>query len=656
MKLDITGTLGKSFNVAANGGEQNSSTDYLITPEHITENIGSLNFNDSRVFLDSYWSLSTVKNYSLNALFTHVLGSKAFYEVRVEHVAREYDTGTPAPRDQTKKYELFPGYFVDETPFGWDSLALSGVSGMLLGGHTATARDSSKISSTSLKGSLVAQLDGHNQVKAGVEFVYNQLNLEYGVVNKAFPESNNFVHEARFPIRGALFVQDKLEFEGFIANLGLRLDYSNSNVDWWAVSQFDKSFYTFSFDPSKEYPKEKAKAAWSLSPRLGISHPITENAKLFFNYGHFKQLPTYEQLLRYSRNVTGTLRNIGDPDLLMASTIAYELGFDYSLFDEYLVQIAGFYRDITDQQDFTTYISNAASGNFQYVKPNNNSYQDIRGVEVTLRKTAGSWVTGFINYTYQSTKSGRFNKDRIYQDFTDQRKYDLDTRILYQFRPIPTPYARMSVTLFTPPDFGPTFGGNSFFGDWAVSILGDWRSGGYQTWNPNNDPSVANNVQVVDFLNFSLRTSKALTFGKTRIILFADISNLFSTKRLNLNSFYDYNDQQDYYNSLHLPAGPGYRNIPGTDKVGDYRSSDVAFQPIEQFAVVSGVGDPHVIYYETTTQRYMNYVNNTWSEVDPGRMQQVLDDKAYIDMPNETSFNFLNPRQIFFGITVALEL
>jgi hypothetical protein len=49
-------------------------------------------------------------------------------------------------------------------------------------------------------------------------------------------------------------------------------------------------------------------------------------------------------------------------------------------------------------------------------------------------------------------------------------------------------------------------------------------------------------------------------------------------------------------------------------------------------------------------------VNGNWSEVESSRMQKVLDDKAYIDMPNNSSFDFLNPRQVFFGFNITFKL
>ena len=62
------------------------------------------------------------------------------------------------------------------------------------------------------------------------------------------------------------------------------------------------------------------------------------------------------------------------------------------------------------------------------------------------------------------------------------------------------------------------------------------------------------------------------------------------------------------------------------------------------------------IYYESNTGRYMQHADGEWVEVEKGRMNKILKDKAYIDMPNQTSFNFLNPRQWFFGIELSFDL
>ena len=76
-------------------------------------------------------------------------------------------------------------------------------------------------------------------------------------------------------------------------------------------------------------------------------------------------------------------------------------------------------------------------------------------------------------------------------------------------------------------------------------------------------------------------------------------------------------------NSLHLPKSDAYNNIPGDDRVGDYRKEDVEFQPIiYDYATIEHVNNPETrpFYYETTTGRYMQYVNGSWQEVDKSKL------------------------------------
>ena len=43
---------------------------------------------------------------------------------------------------------------------------------------------------------------------------------------------------------------------------------------------------------------EERVTQWRLSPRVGISHPISTTAKIFFNYGHMYQRPAMYDLYR----------------------------------------------------------------------------------------------------------------------------------------------------------------------------------------------------------------------------------------------------------------------------------------------------------------------------------------------------------------------
>ncbi|HDQ44822.1 MAG TPA: TonB-dependent receptor [bacterium] len=656
MKLMVSGLMGKQYTMQANW-----SYSYLRYPGQIA---GTLSNELSPLFGTGMFSLSDIGHKNIAAKLTHTLNPRTFYEVSLEHIYRTYYTRPPARRDTREIHEVVPGYFVDEAPFGYDVFSgASEVSGMIFGQFTCKRRDNSKVSATTLKANLTSQLNFNNLVKAGVELVYNDLNLDYGEIDN-YQESKwkDHIRMHVFPIRAAFYIQDKLETKYFIMNAGLRLDYTNANFQWWNVDPFDINFLSAGYQTYEQdvgFPRIDPKPQWQLSPRLGISHPITENSKLFFNYGHFKQSPSYESLFRVGRWEDGRLNTMGNPNLTLAKTVSYELGYDHSLFNDYLVQLSAFYHDITDQQDVTTY--HAISG-YVYNRSTSNSYEDIRGFELTLRKSRGRWWTFFGNYTYQVSSSGHFGRAQIYQDPSKQKYYDEMTTNLYQNKPVPQPYARFNLSLFTPDTYGPSCLGLFPLGGYMANILLDWQSGGWETYNPKSISSVVNNVRRKDYFNSILRLSKTFRINRFRIQAFADINNLFNYRRMSMANFGGRSDDRvKYMESLHLPDNQAYDNIPGNDKVGEYRNPGVDYHPMQWRGLIdyeNDLGTEGVIYYNGATREYMvfNAEAGAWFQADPDQLKWVLDNKAYIDMPNMSSFTFFNPRHIFFGARISFDL
>jgi outer membrane receptor protein involved in Fe transport len=600
------------------------------------------------LFSDFNFALSDIVQRSYAAKVTKTISPKTFYEVSLETFRRKYNTRPTALRDTSKLYEIVPGFYEDSNPFGYWPYDTKGV--LITGGqHVAKPRDFTVVNSYTAKAEFTSQINFHNLIKSGITINYNDLNFDYGTIASA-TAGKTYATRVKmhvFPLRLAAFVQDKLETQGFTLNAGFRLDYSNSNSEWWVVDPFDRYFFSSQYEEEIVFPKAESKAQWQLSPRLGVAHPISENAKLFFNYGHFKQLPQYESLFRVQRTQQQAMSSFGNPDLTLAKTISYELGFDYLIADRYLLQVAGFYNDITDQQDFTQYISDRYG--FSYTQSTSNNYQDIRGFELTLRKSSGQWFTGFANFTYQVNTTGHFGSSRSYDNPVFQKQWDDETVNLYQDRPIPQPYARINLNLFTPGNYGPHLWGHNILGSWLLNIVLDWQAGFWSTWNPKDLPSIAYNVKSVDYFGTDLRLEKIINLGQFRAQLFMDVHNVFNILRLWNTGDYD------YMASLHLPESDAYDNIPGNDKVGDYRKPGVEFQPMEYQAVIDPdkPGKPRAIYYEGSTGKYYEYTNDEWSQVSTERIDKILDDKSYIDMPNASTFWFLDPRRIFFGIRLS---
>ena len=177
---------------------------------------------------------------------------------------------------------------------------------------------------------------------------------------------------------------------------------------------------------------KRCPAEWktAISPRLGLSFPITENSKLRFSYGHFNQRPSWVSLMGfptswYDAAPYATVRMdqwqgwYGHPGLSYDRTIQYEIGFTQSFFDFARLDLAAYYKDASRLTRFSyngTYnrngggfastgwgagnsagstwsktrnIANDGHDNIFYT---NNGFKDIRGIEIVAEKLfTGRW-------------------------------------------------------------------------------------------------------------------------------------------------------------------------------------------------------------------------------------------------------------------------
>ncbi len=659
MKFSILGIYGETF---ATNADRAGGTSYFRTTGGVASVVNRRGFTVPwRIYTDIYYSPTARYYGTLSAKLTHVLSPFTFYEVQAKQIRFKYFTSPPALRDTTKKYEIFPGYFVDEAPVGYWPEPSYGIGKQIsLGGAVSTARDYSLIKTTSARFDLTSQVNENNQIKTGFNIVYDQFRMSFGMVNKFLPEGNTWTKIDRSPWRGNFYIQDKLEYQGFISTLGLIADVTYPNGNWYNVKPYERDFFAegYNMDEDSKFLTKKLKPTVKFSPRLAISHPITENSKLYFNYGHYRQVPTSERLYRIQRDLRHKLNRMGDPTINLAKTVAYELGFDQAISNSYLFHLAAYYKDITDEEFWVRYIS--FDGKVNYRKITSHAYEDIRGFEADLTKMAGRWLTGNINYEYRVGSSGYFGSARYYENPADQREYLRRNPV--QFRPRPTPRIKAYVDIHTPMDFGRRYFNFYPLAGWNFNIIARWTAGSWFTWNPNNVPGIQYNVQRKSYKNIDLKLQKIIPFKKFDVRLFVDVFNAFNLKRFSWLSFYNMHDYNFYMESLHLPKDVGeklgYGNIPGNDKPGDYRPDGVAYQPMEWVSELDQVKtpDPEVIYYNAQTQFYMQYRNNSWQRVEYSKIKDVLDKKAYIDMPNQTFFTFLDPRSIFFGLAISFHL
>jgi hypothetical protein len=635
---------------------------------------------DARVYATDYWAPSRVFNRMYGFKFTHVISPQTFYEVVGSRVSFNYLTAPGRPRyfnvmlpdssiisaTDSLKGTYVGGIFFDEAPFGVYSGTSAGIgSSMNMGLGFSNSRDTSKLVTYTLKFDYASQIDKYNYFKTGFEFIYTDNNVNYALIEPSLPTNNSRSTWRTFPIRTALYVQDKLEFEGMIANIGLRLDYLDPGGQWYVYDPFNKALSgALSEGIDTLLVKQDVEKQIDISPRLGVAFPISINSKLYFNYGHFRSIPAPEQLFLLRRNLNSKeITRLANPNNPLPKTVAYELGYEQNLWDQFLLSIKGYYKDVTDQTRLVQYVSRDNSVNYFVPEPNN--YEDIRGFEFELRKNRGDWVTGFINYTYMVSTYGYFGLSRYDQNPALQRENERETNAFKQEKPIPTPYARANIDLFTPLEWGPKLGGINILEDFRINLLAVWSSGTYFSWTGPGGvkPGFEYNIQWKDFYNVDMRLSKSFRFGPVDLEFFMDIFNVFNIKYMSYRAgFIDGKDYDNYMKSLHLPddiVGKfNYGNIPGEDVPGEFRDEGVDYQPMVYTKELSLIENPNTraYYYDASTGKYYQWNNTDWSQVSDSRIEEVLDTKAYIDMPNLPYTAFLNPRDVYFGIKLNIDL
>ncbi len=511
--------------------------------------------------------------------FDHVLSQNTFYKVRISQVRVKNDANHARVFRDPTILASFGQYNVDEQPYGFLNRAgyvYAIADQQVIGGTGAEDLNQDEIKTINAKFDIQSQIGNYNQVQAGVELIFDDYNILEA--NEGFdPTGNTRSTWQKKPFRLQGYAQDKLEFEGFIANLGLRFDYNNPNTNWFGVDPYSRYFSRIYKYDIVNAPQDPAQNHLTVSPRLGISHPITENSKLFFNYGHFYNLASANTMfnINYGYSSSGILR-LGNPNLLPQRTIAYELGYEQEIADMFLIRLTGYYKDVTNEIGNVQYVNYDESVNYRTYQ--NDQYADIRGFELEIRKDWGQWVSGWVNYTLMVATNGLIGRAINYQDPRKQVVYGLRNPIVE--KPLPMPYANANVRIMTPENWGPTIAGYHIFDRLGLNFLLSWRTGEYLTWDPIPPFIEQNNLQWKSMWNVDLRISKFVKVDQFDLNLFLDILNVFDFNYLNGQGFANDSDFRDYMNSLHLPiysqdkykADPTF--VAGNDKVGDVRSAD----------------------------------------------------------------------------------
>jgi len=209
---------------------------------------------------------------------------------------------------------------------------------------------------------------------------------------------------------GAFFLQDRIIFEGMTLNLGVRTDYwipgkyvEDAIADSNSVIITDKArdkfiAETFSFPGFGDNYRMKAR----LSPRFGISHPVTENDVLYFYYGHFSQLPTFQYVYaKINSKAQSTYQVFGNPNLNPKTTVQYELGIKHRFSEDQVLEMKAYWKDMFDYETSQTIRpSNPKYSHLTFNMYFNADYARARGIEIILKSRLFSNWYADLNFNY----------------------------------------------------------------------------------------------------------------------------------------------------------------------------------------------------------------------------------------------------------------
>lgn len=260
-----------------------------------------------------------------------------------------------------------------------------------------------------------------NRIKLGAEALFQTMQLVDIFQPWIQPFGlNNDVYLV-YPAMGDFYAQQSLTFEGMILNYGLRLDYwfpgkyvddAVKNPD--VVTIPDKTRIAYEEDTYNIFGR---RAKMNLSPRIGISHPITNNQTLFFSYGHFSKRPkpqfVYAKL--NPQTAEATFQKFGNPNLNPETTVAYELGIRNQFTSDDVLTITAYYRNIYNYvATKNIFINSGRLIGKPFITYFNQDYARSRGIEFEYKKRIGSWFNGKLNFTYSVATGKSSTADQGY--------------------------------------------------------------------------------------------------------------------------------------------------------------------------------------------------------------------------------------------------
>jgi outer membrane receptor protein involved in Fe transport len=340
--------------------------------------------------------------------FTHALGKTSFYNLNLRQNYFDY-------RDMVYDDLYDPRYDAAGALKGDPDYAF----GAYVQGVDFT-RFTQSTNALVVKGSYENQAFRDHRWKVGGEYQFSA--LEFGnpgylvytnvpgqqkqVLVRHIDDPPNYPAVSKYrPVSVAGFGQDEIEWNNLRLRAGLRFDFFDARS--FLPSDLANPANSIPNVPQSTLEPTSNKIA--LSPRLGVSYPVTRDAALYFAYGHFSQMPAlgtmfnnanYEKLdgLQADPEAEAKIGVMGNPDVKPEETVQYQFGYKQALTNWVGLDVSAFYKDIRSLLG-VEYIDTYNGA--RYARLTNVDFGNVIGFTVSLDQRQLGWVSSTVDYTWQ---------------------------------------------------------------------------------------------------------------------------------------------------------------------------------------------------------------------------------------------------------------
>ena len=354
---------------------------------------------------DPQWELNPAglaesKHYShrLSASLTHTFSPKYFATLRVAHYSTE--------RSIDGEIETEPPELLFEDATDPRSRILSGNQPW----EEKTTEDVDIV-----KFDVVGSVAPHHLLKAGIDYQNYKLgsqNIQYVALPSktiggaiAFNRTqNNFEYTPTFT---SLYLLDQIRFKGITANLGLRFDVFDPDIN---IEEVPQAFKKVQVRLNAPAIGSNSATHNTVSPRLGLSLPLSESERVHVNYGWYYQMPPlYYMTTNADRRLDSYLPIIGNTEIEPIKTVATEISYKRIVSDDWLFVITGFVKQFENLIDTQTFVlADSLIGddltNIGYSQYVNSASGDASGFEITVQKKFTPELSARVSYTYMKAR------------------------------------------------------------------------------------------------------------------------------------------------------------------------------------------------------------------------------------------------------------